>query len=247
MSVTETPLHSPGRPALVALAAIVVSWLAEIAAQVGYFGPGGEISLWGVQTAVAQSGVIVAGLVTGLALVGRIDLLARSVTLLFLLSAVLNLALWTLFREAPQLYATEAGVGQIRGGAHLVQIALLVWLLRAPAREWLRAGLVMAVVFLGTKEVVLRWFSVEELYVFPHTTRKEIRPAVDVEVIYAAQDRLMGRQLAALAPQTQGVAEVFAPTPGGTAGQSVFLTEVNSVADIPAARQGARARTLRLA
>lgn len=245
MSVTETPLNSPGRPALVALAAIVVSWLAEIAAQVGYFGPGGEISLWGVQTAVAQSGVIVAGLVTGLALVGRIDLLARSVTLLFLLIAVLNLALWTLFRETPQLYATEARVGLIRGGAHLVQIALLVWLLRAPAREWLRAGLVMAVVFLGTKEVVLRWFSVEELYVFPHATRKEIRPAVDVEVICAAQDRLMGRQLAALAPQTQGVAEVFAPTPGGTAGQSVFLTEVNSVADIPAARQGARARTLR--
>jgi hypothetical protein len=63
-----------------------------------------------VQVAVAQSAVVVAGLVIGLALVGRMDLLARMVTLLFLLVAVLNLALWTLYREAPQLYETEAGV-----------------------------------------------------------------------------------------------------------------------------------------
>ena len=63
MSVSETVVRTPARPALVALAAILLSWLAEIAAQVGYFGPGGELSLWGVQMAVAQSAVIVAGLV----------------------------------------------------------------------------------------------------------------------------------------------------------------------------------------
>ena len=53
----------------VALAAIVLSWLAEIAAQVGTFGPGGELSLWGVQVAVAQSAVVVTGLVVGLGLI----------------------------------------------------------------------------------------------------------------------------------------------------------------------------------
>ena len=90
MSVTDTSYPTPARPALVALAAIVLSWLAEIVAQVGYFGPGGEISLWGVQVAVAQSAVVVAGLVVGLGLIGRIDLLARMVTVLFLLVAVLN-------------------------------------------------------------------------------------------------------------------------------------------------------------
>lgn len=237
----------PARPALVALAAIVLSWLAEIAAQIMAFGPGGEISLWGVQTAVAQSAVIVAGLMIALSLVGRMELLARTVTLLFLLVAVLNLALWTLYREMPQLYATETGVNLIRGGAHLVQIALLVWLLRAPLRQWLRAGLVMAVVFLCTKEVVLRWFSVDELYVFPDAKWSENYTPVDVEALYAAQDRLMGKQVAALAPQTPGVPEVFALALGGTADQSVFLTEVESVAAILDAQYGAGARTLRLA
>lgn len=237
----------PARPALVALAAVVVFWLAEYAAQIGAFGPGGELSHWGVQVAVAQSAVVVSGLILGHALIGRMDLLARSVTLLFLLGAVLNLALWTLFREAPQLYATEAGVGLIHTLSHLVQIALLVWLLRAPLRQWLRAGLVMAVVFLGTKEVALRWFSVDELYVFPNAAWAENYTPVDVEALYAAQDRLMGAQLEMLAPQTPGKPEVFALALGGTADQSVFLTEVESVSAILEAQYGAGGRTLRLA
>jgi Peptidase C13 family len=237
----------PARPALVALAAIVLSWLAEIAAQVGYFGPGGEISLWGVQVAVAQSAVVVSGLVIALALVGRMELLTRSVTLLFLLVAVLNLALWTLYRVAPQLYATEAGVSMIRAGAHLVQVVLLVWLLRAPLQQWLRAGLVMAVVFLGAKEIALRWFSVDELYVFPEAAWAEDYTPVDVEALYAAQERLMGEQVAALAPGQLGEPDVFALALGGTAEQSVFLTEVESVSAILDAQYGSGQRTLRLA
>jgi hypothetical protein len=235
------------RPALVALGAILVFWLAEYAAQVGAFGPGGELSHWGLQVAVAQSAVVVAGLVLGHALIGRMDLLARAVTLLFLLGAVLNLVLWMLFREAPQLYATEAGVSLIRNISHLVQIALLVWLLRAPMRQWLRAGLVMAVVFLGTKEVALRWFSVEEFYVFPDAAWADDYTPVNVEALYAAQDPLMGEQVAALAPQTPGVTEVFALALGGTADQSVFLTEVENVAGILDAQYGSGPRTLRLA
>jgi hypothetical protein len=245
-SFTPTPV-SQGRPALVALAAIVLSWLAEIAAQVGYFGPGGELSLWGVQVAVAQSAVAVAGLTVGLALVGRMDLLARTVMLLFLLVAVLNLALWTLYREAPQLYETQARVQAVRAVSHLVQIVLLVWLLRAPLRQWVRAGLVMAVVFLGTKEIALRWFSVEELYVFPDAAYADNFTPVDVEALYAAQDRLMGEQVAGLVPQVPGETDVFALALGGTADQSVFLTEVESVSGILDAQYGAGARTLRLA
>lgn len=247
MSVTDTAYPTPARPALVALAAIVLSWLAEIAAQVGTFGPGGEISLWGVQVAVAQSAVVVTGLVIGLGLVGRLDLLARSVTALFLLVAVLNLALWTLYREAPQLYATPERVSIVRAVSHLVQIALLVWLLRAPMRQWVRAGLVIAVVFLATKEVALRWFSVEELYVFPDTAWADDYTPVDVEALYAAQGRLMGEQVAGLAPQRPGEPDVFALALGGTAEQSVFLTEVESVSGILDTQYGAGARTLRLA
>jgi hypothetical protein len=246
MSVTDAPPQTSARPALIALAAIVVSWLAEYAAQVATFGPGGELSVWGVQTAVAQSAVVVAGLVVALALVGRLDLLARSVTLLFLLIAVLNLALWTLFREAPQLYATEAGVSLIRLISHQVQIALLVWLLRGPWRKWLRAGLVMAVVFLVTKDVALRWFSVEELYIFPDESWDESYVPVDVEALYAAQDRLMGEQVAALQPQVSGEPDVFALALGGTSYQSVFLSEVDKVSAILDAQYGAGGRTLKL-
>ncbi|NHB78094.1 C13 family peptidase [Rhodobacter calidifons] len=237
---------SPSRPALVALAAIVLSWLAEYAAQVGYHGPGGALSLWGVQMAVAHSAVVVAGLVIGLALVGRMDLLARMVTLLFLLEAVLNLALWTLFREAPQLFQTQGRVEAIRAVSHLVQVALLVRLLRAPLRQWLRAGLVLAAVFLGTKHIALRWFGVEELYVSADAAHSD-RVPVDVEALYAAQERLMGAQLAALAPQTPGVPEVFALALGGTAEQSVFLSEVEKVSAILDAQYGAGARALKLA
>ncbi len=247
MIATDAPHRTPARPALVALTAIVLSWLAEIAAQVATFGPGGEVSLWGVQMAVAQSAVMVAGLVVGLALVGRLDLLARVVTLLFLLVAVLNLALWTLYREAPQLFETPERVAVVRAAAHAVQIALLVWLLRAPWRQWLRAGLVIAVVFLATKEVVLRWFSVDELYVFPDTSWDEAYTPVDVEALYAAQDRLMGEQVAALAPQVPGKPDVFAMALGGTSYQSVFLTEVESVSAILEAQYGAGERTLQLA
>jgi Peptidase C13 family len=244
-SFTSSPVTAARAP-LVALAAIVLSWLAEIAAQMGYFGPGGTISLWGVQVAVAQSAMVVSGLVIGLALVGRMDLLARAVTLLFLLVAVLNLALWTLYREAPQLYETQGRVEVIRALSHLVQIALLVWLLRAPGRVWLRSALVIAVVFLATKEVVLRYFSVNELYVFPDKTWEDAHVPVDVEALYAAQDRLMGEQVAALAPQMPGRPDVFALALGGTADQSVFLTEVESVSVLLEAHYGAEARTMRL-
>ena len=246
MSVTDTSYPTPARPALVALAAIVLSWLAEIAAQVATFGPGGELSLWGVQVAVAQSAVVVAGLVVGLALVRRMDLLARAVTLLFLLVAVLNLALWTLYREVPQLFTTPERVSAVRFASHLVQIALLVWLLRAPLRQWLRAGLVMAVVFLATKEVALRWFSVDELYVFPDTSWNEAYTPVDVEALYAAQEPLMAGQIATLAPETPGKPEVFALALGGTADQSVFRSEVENVSAILHAQYGAGERTLQL-
>jgi hypothetical protein len=247
MTVTDLPPAPSSRPVLVALAAILLSWLAEYFAQVMTFGPGGELSIWGLQVAVAQSAVVVTGLVVGLALVGRMDLLARMVTLLFLLVAVLNLALWTLFREVPELYATQARVEAIRIFSHLLQIALLVWLLRAPLRQWLRAGLVMAVVFLATKEVALRWFSVDELYIFPDTSWTDDYTPVDVEALYEAQDRLMGEQVAALAPETPGQPEVSALALGGTADQSVFLTEVESVAGILDAQYGSGSRTLKLA
>jgi hypothetical protein len=219
MIVTDTFPRTPG-PARAGGAGgdPVVSWLAEIAAQVGTFGPGGELSLWGVQTAVAQSAVVVTGLVVGLALVGR----------------------WTCWRgrdaavpagggaEPGALDAVPRGAAAVRdardgsacAGACRIwcRSRLLVWLLRAPLRQWLRAGLVIAVVFLATKEVALRWFSVDELYVFPDAAWDEAYTPVDVEALYAAQDRLMGEQVAGLAPQVQGRAGCLRAGAGGHGG-----------------------------
>jgi hypothetical protein len=86
---------------------------------------------------------------------------------------------------------------------------------------------------------------VDELYVFPDASSDIAE--VDVEALYAAQDRLMSSQIAALAPEVPGVPEVFALTLGGTADQSVFLSEVDAVAAILDASYGSARRTLRLA
>jgi hypothetical protein len=72
-------------------------------------------------------------------------------------------------------------------------------------------------------------------------------PPVDVEALYAAQDRLMAAQIAGLAPQDPGTPEVFGLFVGGTAHQSVFLSEVESVAGILDDQFGAGARSIRLA
>lgn len=246
---TDTPApHRPSaRPVLVALASVVLYWLAEIGAQAGHFGPGGEISIWGIHSALAQSAVVIVGLVLAHALVGRMDLVLRSITLLFLLGAVLNVAVWALYGAMPQLFETEAGFRAVHVLILLVQLALLIWLLRAPLRQWLRAGLVMAVVFLATQEVVLRHFTVGELYYLPDESWEEAQAPVDVEALYAAQERLMAEQLAGLVPEVPGKPEVFALALGGTSHESVFLTEVESVAGILDAQYGAGERTLRLA
>ena len=166
------------------------------------------MSLWGVQVAFVQSAVVVAGLVIAL--------------------AVLNLVLWTLFRVAPQLYAMPERVSIALAASHLVQITLPIRLLRVPGKRWARAGLVMAMVLLATKEVALRWFSVDELYVFPGAAWAEDDNPVDVERRSAAQDRLMGKQVAALAPQVPGKPDGLALALGGIADQSAILVRDGS-------------------
>jgi hypothetical protein len=103
------------------------------------------------------------------------------------------------------------------------------------------------VVFLATKEAALHWFRVDELYIFPDESWDEAYEPVDVEALYAAQDRLMGGQIAGLAAEVPGEPDVFALALGGTSYQSVFLTEVDSVSAILDARYGSGKRTLRLA
>lgn len=251
MSVRETalsempPATAPSLAALVALAAILLSWLADYAGQAAYFGPGGSLSPGGLQSAVAQAAVVVAGLVLGLALVGRMELLARAVTALFLLIALIDISMWTAVRELPQILASGRGLGLLQGLSQTAQLALVVWLLRGPRAEWRRAGLVMAAVFLATQQLAQGWFRADLLYV-REDPAAQVAP-VDIEALYAAQEQLFGAQVAALGPGQAGEPEVFALTLGGTAGQSVFLSEVEGVAAILDAAYDAGGRTLRLA
>jgi hypothetical protein len=245
--MTSTPFTpSPAKPVLVAVAAIAVFWLAEVAGQVTTFGPGGQLSASGLQVAVAQSGIVVVGLILGLALVRRMDLLPRSITLVFLVGALLNLAVWTAYKAAPEWFQSEAGWRTAQAMVLVPQIAVLAWLLRAPLRLWLRTGTVMAVTFLLTQEVAARFVPVSELYVL-QPTEADAGAEVDVEALYAAQDGLMEGQIAGLAPEVPGLPEVFGLFLGGTADQSVFLTEVDSVSDIVDAHFGTGSRSLKLA
>ncbi len=242
-AITEN--RPSARPVLVALAATVLYWVADIAAQMGYYGPGGEIGIWGVQAALAQSAIIVIGLVLGLALVGRIDLAPRSITLVFLLGTFLNLAVWT-WVSSGGTFGSPATWRAMQSLLHLPALALLVWLLRAPLRRWVLSGLVVGAVFLGAQELVARHFPVEGLYFVSDETDGDYVP-VDVEALYAAQDGLMARQLAVLADGEPGTPDAFAVLLGGTSYQSVFLSEVESVAGILDAQYGSGRRSIRLA
>jgi hypothetical protein len=245
--MTSTPVTtSPAKPVLFALAAIVVFWLAEVAGQVSTFGPGGQLSADGLRVAVAQSGIVVAGLIIGLALVRRMDLLPRSITLVFLVGALLNLAVWTAYKTVPELFQSEAGWRGAQAVVLMLQIAVLAWLLRAPLRLWLRTGTVMAVMFLLTQEVAARFVPVSELYIL-QSTEADAEVEVDVEALYAAQDGLIEDQIAGLAPEVAGLPEVFGLFLGGTADQSVFLTEVDSVSGIVDQHFGTASRSLKLA
>jgi Peptidase C13 family len=240
-----SPRPSP-RPALVALAAIVLYWVADIAAQIGHYGPGGEIGVWGIQAALAQSAVIVIGLILGLALVRRVDLVPRSITLVFLLGTCLNLAVWTWFINGGSFGSREAWLA-LRSLVHLPQLALLLWILRAPLRRWVLSGLVVGPFFLVAQDLVARHFPVEGLYYLPDADAADDYIPVDVEALYAAQDGLMARQLAGLAAGEPGKPEAFALLLGGTSYQSVFLAEVENVADILDVQYGAGHRSIRLA
>lgn len=235
--------HLPVRPALVALAAVTLYWVAELAAQMTHYGPGGQVSAWGVQTALAHSTALVVALFLGLALVRRADLVFRSITLVFLLGTCLNLLVWAwLFRGGD--LASPTARRALQSLLLLPQLMLLVWLLRAPLRRWVMSGLVMTAVFLGAQEGVARYLPVGGLY---HVYDPGEAPPIDVEMLYAAQDRLMAYQIAGLEPQNPGTPEVFGLFLGGTAHQSVFLSEVEAVAGILDDQFGAGTRSIRLA
>lgn len=243
-SETHAPTRPSARPALAALAAIALYWLAEIVAQIGYYGPGGQIDIWGIQSALAHSAVIVIGLLVGHALVGRIDLALRSTMLIFLLGAVLNLAVWAWVGWLGPFQA-EATRRAMQNLVLLPQLVLLVWLLRAPMRRWVLSGIAMAAAFLFANDLVARHFILESLYTFPDLTAEA--PPLDVEALYAAQDGLLKHQFAGLGPGTPGTPDAFALLVAGTSDQSVFLAEVESVTGILDTHFASGPRSLRLA
>jgi hypothetical protein len=246
--LTEHPpsTHHAARPALAALAAILLYWVTEIVAQIGFYGPGGEIEVWGIQSALSQSATIVIGLFLGLALAGRGGLTLPAVKWVFVLATILNLAVWAwvAWRGPVESEAVWLALEKL---LLLPQVVLLVWLLRGSLRPWVLSSIVAVGAFLAAHELVARQFVTGGLYSFTEEDADSDYVPVDVEALYAAQDGLMARQIARLQAGTSGEPEAFALLLGGTSYQSVFLSEVETVAGILDARYGAGPRSIRLA
>lgn len=82
---------------------------------------------------------------------------------------------------------------------------------------------------------------------FTQTETEDVQTDVDVEELYTNQARLLAKQLREMSAGQAGVPEAFALVLGGTAHESVFLNEVESVSAILSDRYGASGRTIRLA
>lgn len=224
-----------------AMAAIAAFWLVEMVCQRLYFGPGGTVfSTYGMTWALAHTAILVIGLGLGTLLIGRLDLLARAVSWTFLLGCVTSPVTWFALlpdhdaEQAPALwYAVQYGAPMLA----------LVWLARG--RRWMWAvGVIPALLYLGAERFSYQFNDYEDL-VWADSGEDGYQP-FDVEALYTAQDGLMATQIAALQPQRPGKPDVFALLLGGTADQSVFMSEVQKVGPILDAQYGSAPRTLRL-
>lgn len=235
----------PIRPVLVALAAILVFWLCEYLATRLWFGPGGDLNLWGVQGALAQTAVKTLALLLGALVIRRVDLLAHVVAVVFGFGCLINLLFWAWvgWTGGP---TTEEGWLLLSRLVLLPYVAILLVALRGRVRRWFLAGAALAAFHAAGFAIMDRWFYLESLYYVEDSGSYDDYQQVDVEALYGAQDGLMQDQLNALAPEVPGTPEVFVLLVGGTAYQSVFLNEVEAVGPILDLQYGSAAHTLRL-
>lgn len=193
----------------------------------------------------ARLGMDLAALALGLGLIRRWDRIVPGLAVVYGLGLIGLVAAWQLWMQDPDdwtlgparvaLYAAPVGIG----------LAALVW---RPGLRGAVLALVPGLVVLASQIAADRYFSWD----FVLTERDDGAEAgydpsdLDVEALYAAQEPLLSRDLAALTPERPGKADLFVLEVGGSAWQSVFATEVAAVGDLMARTYGAGGRTLQL-
>lgn len=224
-----------------AVAAVVVFWLVEMVCQRLYFGPGAShFSTWGMTWALADTAIVLIALGLGLLLIGRVDLLARAITWTFVIGCITAPLTW--FWLLPYKdYDADWLLWQAVQSAP--PMGMLIWLAHGRRWRWL-VGVVPALIYLGSA-LFTGQFTEYEALVWADDGDSSYQP-LDVEALYGAQDGLLATGIAALQPQRPGKPDVFALLLGGTADQSVFLSEVEKVGPILDAQYGTEGRTLRL-
>lgn len=242
--VTSEDLKSLGkvRPTLLAMAAIAAFWGGDALSQWVYYGPEAEFSVWGLQSLLARTLVLMAGVLAGCLLLRRVWLLPMAISAIFGMAAIVNPLIWawhgSLDHSLSQRVLLMVFLAQFLPGA-----LLLPWLLRrrglSPALSILPMfGLIIA------HATVERRLPSEALFYVDDGDSDYVE--IDLEALYAAQEGLMQGQIDALSPQAAGVPETYALLLGGTAYQSVFHSEVEKVGPILDAALGTGGRQIAL-
>lgn len=241
-------LNSPNfvRKSLVILTTVLGSWGAEYLSERWYYAtdPTMGFDLYMVAGPLAMVAITCTSLLLGCMLLRRPDLLAPAIVAAFLGASVASPLVWGYLRFTGGYSSDDAGSDgtalQIMVLGLVPGIAVLLWLGWRATRRWV----LMPVLALCYALVV----GVTDWYVSPGSmfltykydeTAEDTSSQIDIEAMYLGQPALMQNQIKALVPQTPGKPETYALLLGGTAGQSVFRSEVEKVDKILAQRNGA--------
>ncbi|WP_229804685.1 C13 family peptidase [Neogemmobacter tilapiae] len=223
---------------------IVISlfWLIEWQTQSLYFLSADRFSIAGLQWLLAMTLMIVAGLALGCQIAGRSADLGRLIVIIFLLACLTRPLIWlshNLFPAPPKTHVLAfAELAQ-----QVLPVLAIFWLITGGRRQGLWRGALVALCFLMAQGASQRFLLFEPMvYRLPPPSK----PPINVEALYLAQPQLLQDQLAALPAQDPAKAEVFGLLLGGSAHQSVFLSEVEQGGAILEKAYGADGHFLQL-
>ena len=235
------------RAVLFALISILVAWVVEFLCQKFYYADDPELGfeLWTLTAPLATTAAGLAGLVISVLALRRSGLLTRATITAFVAAAFASPLVWGYQHYVGTGSADEEHYETVRrmvlGITVLPPALALAWLGWRATGRWLLAP-VLALPYAATVGLSL-WYitSYPNFFVYNYDNESadpDYQP-IDVEALYIGQPALLASQIANLAPQTPGKAEVYTLLLGGTADQSVFRSEVEKVDAILTAQNGA--------
>ena len=232
--------------ALGAYFAVQVATIYAVAAPVDGVDP------FGLTTLLCLWFLHIAALSLGAALVLRSHLVPVSLIAITLAMAM-ALLVSALVSRAIETEAPHGPLSAVIPGVVVLFPVVLVAARVFDGRFW--AGLLLAIPTLALAIQAQTWptrllgYPPQPFYsaALPGEVPEEARVRLDIEGLYLAQGDLMERDLAALAPQREGVVDVYVLFVAGHAYESVFLSEIEAASAIVARSLDAEGRVVRLA